>query len=155
MTENASDLPAFEEQNPRQSGWYLLTGLILGLIIGLVVSLLILPQKYRTTDPSSLTEAAKATYRLTISQVFSATNNLERAKQRLALLDDEDTIYALGAQAQRALATGYGDDARSLALLASALSTELTPEESPTIPTITPTTNVIPTQTLPELTPIP
>jgi hypothetical protein len=139
----------------KRSAWYLLTGLVLGLIIGLVFSLLISPLQYEHTDPSTLKDNDKETYRLMIAQVFAATGDLERARFRLALLGDEDAAFALGAQAQRALANGQSEDARALALMASALQFGgSTPTSAPDV-TSTPTINPIATQTLPALTPIP
>lgn len=155
MTENTQSIQTSEGQNPKRGGWYLLTGLILGLIIGLVFSLVLFPAVYRTTDPSNLAENPKATYRLTIAQVYAVTSDFDRARERLSLLNDENPVFTLGSQAQRALAAGLTEEARSLALLASALSTGLTPQASPVTPTFTPPVDVIPTQTLPELTPIP
>jgi hypothetical protein len=129
--------------------WYLLTGLILGFILGLVYAWLIDPAVYPNTTPASMQESYKDAYRLTIAQVYAATGNLDRAQRRLALLEDNNPIFALGAQAQRQLANGYSDDARSLALLASALESG----SSGSAPTSTP--SAVPTQTLPVITPMP
>jgi hypothetical protein len=134
---------------PKRFPWYLLTGLILGFILGLVYAWLIDPAVYPNTTPASMQESYKDTYRLTIAQVYAVTGNLERARLRLTLLDDDDPIFTLGAQAQRQLAAGNADDARVLALLASALESG----GSGSLPI--PTPNVIPTQTLPANTSTP
>jgi len=71
------------------------------------------------------------------------------------LLEDPDPVDALGAQAQRALATGNDPDARALALLASVLQ-NTSPIQAPTLEsTSVPATAtelpqpLIPTYTLP------
>ncbi len=126
---------------PKRFPWYILTGLILGFILGLVYAWLINPAVYPNTIPASMQESYKDTYRLTIAEVYAATSNLDRAERRLALLEDGDPIIALGVQAQQQLATGNAENARTLALLASALAGGSS--ES------TPTPEVAPTQTLP------
>jgi hypothetical protein len=129
----------------KRGSWYLLTGVILGLVFGLVYAWVINPVIYTHTTPASLQEDDKDSYRSLIAQVYAITGDLDRAQLRLALLEDENPVYALGTQAQRCLAEGYTTEARALALLASALQSE-----SPVVPT-TP----VPTQTLDYSTPIP
>ena len=132
-----------EPQPKRKRGsWYLLTGLILGLIIGLAYSLLVNPVIYTHSTPATLQEVDKDSYRSLIAQAYAATSDLERALLRLALLEDENPVYALGTQAQRCVAEGNVTEAQALALLASALQSS-----SPTA-----TTEPIPTQTLPIIT---
>jgi hypothetical protein len=99
----------------------LLTGAVLGLILGLVYAWLINPVVYESSTPGTLGEADKDFYRVMIAQVYDATGDLGRASLRLALLEDPDPVYTLGAQAQRALAAGREGEAHALALLASAL----------------------------------
>lgn len=130
---------------PRGRPWYLLTGLILGMIVGLVYSLWIDPAVFGNMTPAQLAESDRAAYRLLIAETYAATGNLARAGRRLALLEDMNPVYTLGAQAQRALAAGASVEARALASLASALqNAESRPAEV-----------LIPTQTLPALTPVP
>ena len=135
-----------EPSSERKRGsWYLLTGVILGLLIGLVYTLLINPVVYTHSTPASLQEGDKDAYRSLIAQVYAVTGDLERAQLRLALLEDENPVYSLGAQAQDSDAERNTTEARALALLASALQS--------TAPTAT--TAPIPTQTLPLNTPTP
>ena len=134
---------------PNRFPWYLLTGLVLGFILGLVYAWLIDPAVYPNSVPASLQGSYKDTYRLTVAQVYAATGNLDRAQRRIALLEDDDPIFTLGAQAQRQLAAGYPDDARALALLAVALENG----NSGTAPTAT--QDLVPTQTLPMPSPTP
>lgn len=138
----------------KSSPLYLLTGLILGLILGLVYAWVINPVIYESTLPANLGEADKDVYRSMIAQVYEATGNLERASLRLALLEDPDPVYALGAQAQRALAEGGESEAHALALLASALQSRQPPQDTSTetqSPASTPTNppSGVPTHTLP------
>ena len=126
----------------KRGGWYLLIGLILGLLIGLAYSLLVNPVIYTHSTPATLQEVDKDNYRSLIAQAYAATSDLERAQLRLALLEDENPVYALGTQAQRCVAEGNMPDAQALALLASALQSM-----DPTA-----TTEPIPTQTLPIIT---
>jgi len=146
-----------EEPTSARGAWYLLTGVILGLILGLVYAWVIDPIVYESTLPGTLAEEHKATYRCMIAQVYAVTGNLERAVLRLEVLADEDPYYALGAQAQRAMAAGKSEEARALALLASALQLYESDSEfiNSTLSTPTTTQNIIPTHTLPVPTSIP
>lgn len=146
------------EPKGKRSAWYLLTGLIFGVIMGLIYAWLINPIEYRDIDPASLDSIAKDAYRITIAQVYTLTGNLSHASQRLALLADESPVHTLGQQAQRELGAGNDEEARALALLASAL--QVSPADQTPIATSTaidPTTTPmgVPTQTLPALTPVP
>jgi hypothetical protein len=142
----------------KKSAWYLLTGLIVGVIIGLLYAWLINPIEYQGIDPASLDSRSKDAYRITVAQAYVVTGNLSHASQRLALLKDENAVFALGQQAQRELGGGYDEEARALALLASALQMT-SPDQTPTVTNtaIDPTATLIgvPTQTLPALTPVP
>ena len=152
MTHNRENLDQTQEiQIPelpserKRGNWYLLTGVIVGLIIGLVYAWVINPVIYTHSTPASLQEEDKDSYRSLIAQVCAVTGDFDRAQLRLDLLEDDTPVYTLGAQAQRCLAEGNPDEARALALLASALQSA-----SPTA-----TTNPVSTQTLPLNTPTP
>jgi len=139
------------EPTRKHGAWYLLTGVILGLIFGLIYAWVIDPVVYENTLPSTLAEGDKDTYRCMIAEAYAATGNLERAALRLQVLEDEDSYHALGAQAQRALAEDRLEEARTLALLASALQAyELHPEGTDSMSsTPTDAEKVVPTHTLP------
>jgi len=141
--EQASEISS---QSKKRPPWFIITGIILGLLLGLAYAWWINPIILENAHPSSLEADEKETYRAIIAQAYMATGNLERAKQRLELLNDRDITYTLGAQAQRALADGEGDQAYALALLASALQLNEIP---------TATLESIPTQTLPQPTQTP
>jgi len=119
MKDQTQELKIAPQPETKRHPWYLLTGLILGIVIGLIFTWLLCPVVYQDTSPASLAVGYKEIYRSTIAQVYAATGNLERAASRLALLEDEDVIFSLGAQAQQALADGREKEARALALLAS------------------------------------
>ena len=138
--------PIPQDPEPSRGSWYLLTGIVLGLIFGLVYAWLVNPVVYHDTHPASMKDSFKDSYRRTIAQAYAETGNLDRAVSRLALLKDPDPVYALGAQAQQALAEGQPEEARALALLASALQDRGSMEVEP-IPTAT--LPPIPTRTLP------
>ena len=136
----------------------MLTGLILGVAVGLIFTWLIYPAVYEDTSPGSMAESYKEIYRRTIAEVYAETGDLDRAASRLSLLEDENIVFALGAQAQRALADGREKEARALALLASAIQMDQSGEQSsppPITPSVTSGEPTIPTQTLPLLTPNP
>ena len=106
MLEDTHEISVTTPTSQKRSSWYLLTGIILGLILGLAYAWLINPVIYKSGPPAALGEVDKDFYRVTIAQVFWVTGDLERASLRLVLLEDPDPVDALGAQAQRALATG-------------------------------------------------
>ncbi len=113
-----------EPAEPGLFPWYLLTGLILGFLLGLLYAWWVNPVVYSDTEPATLRADYKDLYRATIAQAYAATGDLARAESRLALLRDEDAVFALGTQAQQMLAAGEAEDARALALLAAALQAE-------------------------------
>jgi hypothetical protein len=106
----------------RYGNWYLLTGLVIGVVLGLAMAWILQPVEYTDTSPSSLKAAYKDHYRLLIASAYAATGDLVRARARLELLGDENTLQALTEQAQRTLAAGNApEEARALGLLALAL----------------------------------
>ena len=122
-----------------RGSWYLLTGLILGIAMGLLYAWLVSPVHYVNTAPSSMSPVYKDRYRSLIALAFAADGDLGRARVRLALLHDPDSVQALVAQAQRTIADGgVTAEARALAALASALGNEPVPSGGVT-PAITPT----------------
>jgi hypothetical protein len=154
MLDDTQEISLHPQPAPKGSPLYLLTGLILGVILGLAYAWVINPVIYERTLPSSLGDADKDVYRGMIAQVYEATGDFQRASLRLALLEDPDPVYALGAQAQRALAKGDESEAHALALLASAFQSRQTAQDASTttpLPTLTPIqpTPGVPTHTLP------
>lgn len=160
MLEDTSEIKITSESTEKRGSWYLLTGLVLGLALGLVYSWLINPVVYVNTEPASLDPHYKNIYRLVIAQAYASTGNIRRAQNRMDLLAEKDPVMSLGAQAQTALANNEIEEARVLALLASALGDTSVNQNGiidipPPSPTATATIETVPTQTLPHPSPTP
>lgn len=120
----------------RRGPWFLLTGLVIGLLLGLLISWVISPVEYVDILPSALATADLDRYRAVIALAFQSDGNLERARQRLALLGPGGTTQSLAAQAQQLSGVdGASPEVRALARLV----TELNPKVSGSAPTLTPT----------------
>ncbi len=146
-------------KDSKQGAWYLLTGLLLGLGIGLLVAWVISPVSYDDTSPNTMQDDYKDIYRSLAAQVYQVSGNYARAESRILLLQDDDAIAALAAQAQRLIAQPGGEaEARALAVLAAALQrgagglVQITPPEeasaTQTLPTLIAPTTIQPTYTL-------
>ncbi len=134
--------------------WYLFTGLVIGIGFGLLYSWVISPVRYIDAAPRSLREDFKDQYRMMIASAYMATGDLERAKARLALLDDPEIDRTLTIQAQRALAEGRPEpETRALGLLAVALTTGPVTLQPTALPSITATPGLTNTTSTPSLTP--
>jgi hypothetical protein len=106
-----------------QGNWYLLTGLIIGLALGLLIAWVISPVQYVDTGPSSLSAEYKDEHRRIVALAYNADRNLTRARERIRLVDGEQSVQALASQAQRMLANNQpAQEARALAVLAADLS---------------------------------
>ena len=128
--------------------------LLAGLGVGLVYSWVISPLRVVDSVPLALRSDFKDQYRSAIAAAYAGTGNLERAKARLSLLGDPDSIEALNAQAQRMLASGEFTQADQLAFLSSALQGNgnvFVPPSSPTAQVVN-NSNTSPA-TLPTLSP--
>lgn len=131
-----------------RGNWYLLTAIVLGFAIGLFYAWVIAPAEMTETHPQTLRADYKDVYRALIAYSFQATGDLERARARLELLQDENSAQLLAAQAQQILAEG-GDyrEARAMAnLSASLLSGKPAAFQEP-LPTDDPTLTAAPTLT--------
>lgn len=105
-----------------RGNWYLFTGLVLGAALGVVFAWVISPMQPSHVTPASLRADFKDQYRILAAAAYNATGDLDRARTRLALLEEGDSALALAAEAQQVVANGgSSDDARSLALLAANL----------------------------------
>ena len=135
--------------NDDRGSWYLLTGLLLGIGLGLLYAWVISPAEYVDTPPFSLRTDYKDRYRAAISVAYVASGDLQRAKARLTLLEDENPSLALVEQAQRYLADGQDLlDAQAMADLASALGQAPTPLPTRPQDTVTSTATSQPSATL-------
>jgi hypothetical protein len=139
----------------RGNYWFLLSGLFIGVFLGLLYAWLISPVQYRNITPALLQKTDKERYRAMISRAFTLRGDLGRAKARIELLGDDDAAEALAMQAQQSIASGGSEeDARSLALFASALEGKITlvPEfPDPTAQSATIT--IVPEKTTPPVKP--
>ena len=125
----------------RRPLWLSLLTLVAGLGLGLLYAWVVSPVRYVDTSPNTLRADFKDAYRAAIAASYAATHNLERAKARLALLDDPNPAEALTAQAQRMLASGESFDiVQEVAGLASDLGSG-TASVSPSV-TAAPTTGL-------------
>lgn len=122
-----------------RGSWYLLTAIVLGIGIGLIYSWIISPIEYIDTSPVSMREDYKDHYRKMIALAYAVTRNLNRAKDRLELLGDENSAVFLVAQAQQSLAADENyEEAQALANLAAVLGQAPTPFPSPSVVSETP-----------------
>ena len=148
------------------------TAFLFGVALGTVLGLTIAWQapspdpSQIAADPAALTSESKETYILLVSMAYMQDGDLERAKQRLALLNDfglRDTLAALSdrytselrPEAQRRalakLAVAMGADSAALRVYVVTPTPSLTPNPSPTPtetpepPTPTPTATSTPT----------
>ncbi|MGH2521448.1 MAG: hypothetical protein ACRDH2_02990 [Anaerolineales bacterium] len=136
-------------------------GLAVGLGLGLLYSWVVSPVKYVDTAPASLRADYQAEYVQLVARAFAVDEDLERARARLALLDEADPAQRVTAFAQQAAASGNDPQiVRSLAALAAALgagpaspiapaSTDSVPPSDTPQPTLTPdpTATLAPTVT--------
>ena len=124
----------------KRGHWYLLTGLFIGLGLGIAYSWWLSPVQYIDTEPSTMAEAYKDEYRKVIAMAYQANQDIERARQRAALIDADNPSRAMAAQAQRLLAANLSPrEARALAVLAADLSQQQSTtvaQSSPTAPAV-------------------
>ena len=114
-------------------------GLAVGLGLGLLYAWVISPVQYTDTAPLSLRADYKADYIRLVAGAFAVDGDVERARARLAMLEEADLAQTVTALAQRTAASdGDSEAVRSLAALAAALGVK------PSSPT--PTTPSAPTE---------
>jgi hypothetical protein len=116
----------------RRVPWDVLLALLIGLGLGLVYSWVISPLsplRVFSAEPTTLRADFKDQYRSLIAAAYAATGNLPRARARLALLGDSNSVEALNGQAQRMQASGQAfERAEQVVALAHALGGEDTSE---------------------------
>jgi hypothetical protein len=148
-----------------------LAGFMIGLALGLMYAWVIDPPPLAGTTPAALNPHDKEVYTVLIAAAYVADEDLDRARSRMAELEDPDIDKTIIALAERYINQGRdARDIRALARLADALggtsaamrpfiatSTATptpTPTSTPQPPTPTPTQVVRATPT-PTLTPTP
>jgi hypothetical protein len=148
-----------------------LAGLLIGLALGLTYTWVIDPPALTETTPAALNPHDKEIYTVLIAAAYVADEDLDRARRRLAQLEDPDTEKIIVNLAERFINEGRdARDIRALARLSDALggtsaamrpfiatstpTSTLTPTPTPLPPTPTPTQVVRATST-PTVTPTP
>lgn len=132
--------------------WEWLIALVLGFGLGLAYAWAISPVEYVDAEPLVLRDDFKDHFRAAIAAAYASNNDLDRARARLSLLGDLDTVQALTAQAQRMLAAEESfDTVQQVAMLASALQggvvANLPTETATNSPEPTERTSAVPTFT--------
>lgn len=108
--------------NDRRGNWYLITGLLLGAVLGVVYAWVISPIQPAGVTPAALRADFKDQYRALVAAAYNANGDLDRARTRLAQLNEGDSALALAVEAQQLVTNGGSqDDARAMALLAANL----------------------------------
>lgn len=120
----------------RRIPWHVLLALLAGFGAGLVYSWMISPLQVIDTNPAALRADFKDDYRAAIAAAYAATDNLPRARARLSLLNDSNSVEILNAQAQRMRASGdSSQQAEQVAALAIALDEHAVAESPSQEPT--------------------
>jgi hypothetical protein len=117
----------------------ILLALIVGIGLGLVYAWMIAPRRVTNANPSTLRADFKEQYRAAIAAAYAATDNLARARARLQLLKDPDSVEALNAQAQQMLARGESSQAADQV---ASLAQALVEGDGEVIPTLNPATPI-------------
>lgn len=113
----------------------------MGIGLGIIYSWVISPIRYTDTSPDTLRADFKDQFRVAISAAYASDHDLQRAKARLLLLGDSNSVQALTAQAQRML--GAGESFSTIQEIAG-LATDLQSGVASIIPTSSP--NPAPTE---------
>jgi hypothetical protein len=128
----------------------IILGIIVGLLGGLYYSWIVNPVEYVQTSPASLREDYRQDFLTLIAAAYANTNDLTRARTRLAWIPELNPATTLSQLAQTRLAAGRPQsETQALAMLAAALgvrpsplapgASTLTPSSTAPIPTSTPT----------------
>jgi hypothetical protein len=100
---------------------WLLPGVLLGFALGVGYGWIVHPPEFQGAGPNSLRAEYRGEYLLLIASSYQTTNDLDRARSRLAAFPGMDAAQ-LGALAQQVAASGGGEQtAHDLAWLALAL----------------------------------
>jgi hypothetical protein len=124
-----------------------LTGFLIGLALSLAYTWVIEPPPLTDTTPAALNPHDKEIYTVLIAAAYVDDGDLERARKRLAELEEPDIGNTIVALAERYINEGRdARDIRSLARLADALG-GTSAAMRPFIATPTPTPTLTPTPT--------
>ena len=132
-----------------------LAGFLIGLALGLTYTWVIDPPPLTNTSPAALNPHDKEIYTVLIAAAYVADEDLDRARSRLAQLEDPDTEKTIINLAERFINEGRdARDIRALARLSDALG-GTSAAMRPFIATSTPTSTLTPTPTPQPPTPTP
>jgi hypothetical protein len=97
-------------------------GAVVGLIVGFAVGWWLWPVQYTNTAPDVLRQDYRDDYVAMVATAYEVEGELERARQRLELLDPEEPAAPVVGLAERLVAAGgSAEDIARLARLAQAL----------------------------------
>ena len=122
----------------RSPNFHLILALLAGLGLGLAYSWFISPVTYVDANPAILRSDFKDQYRIVISASYASSHDLARARARLQVLGDIDSVGELSAQAQRMV--GSGESLERIQPLAQ-LATDLQQGFASVLPSATSFTN--------------
>jgi hypothetical protein len=126
----------------RRIPWTVLFALLAGVGLGLLYAWVLSPRGITNAQPSALHADFKDQYRSVVAAAYAANGNLPRARARLALIGDTDSVDALNAQAQRMRASSVSSEQFENADLVVALALALD-ENNSGAPISTPTIEVV------------
>jgi len=129
----------------RRLPWDILLAFLVGLGLGLVYSWVLSPLGVSDAEPTTLRADFKDQYRAVIAAAYAATGNLPRARARLALLGDANSVEALNGEAQRMQANGQSFE-RADQVAALALALEESTSGASGAPAATPTVQIASSQ---------
>ena len=124
-----------------------LIGLVIGLALGLYYTWGVNPVQYTDTEPASLSPEYRAEYIKLVALAYAAEENIDRARGRLAALDDPQIVQTVTALAQQGAAAGESPQTvKALSALVAALGAA--PAVSAIAPLATATPGFIPPPTI-------
>ena len=108
----------------RKRVWQATGSVVAGLVLGFVVGWWLWPVEYTNTTPGVLRQDYRDDYVVMVATAYQVDGDLERARQRLALLNPEEPAAPVVELANRLIGVGgSAEDINRLARLARTLGT--------------------------------